>query len=128
MDPTLYTHPSPLSGPWDSKANNLPPLPTTISHDGKSLVNVHPAEGSTEGPVARSAAYERFVAPLDNGIRGGFDVHIYYFQENPILLKFARELHERIRRECKFLLQICFLRRCAATVRIWRPSSSERAA
>jgi len=31
--------------------------------------------------------------------RGGFDVHIYYFQENEEQKKFAKELWERIRRE-----------------------------
>jgi hypothetical protein len=31
------------------------------------------------------------------------DIHIYYFQKNPEQLKFAKELWERIRRECKIL-------------------------
>lgn len=31
----------------------------------------------------------------------GSDVHIYYFQENTTQKKFARELWERIRRECE---------------------------
>ncbi|KAK5169150.1 uncharacterized protein LTR77_006459 [Saxophila tyrrhenica] len=62
-----------------------------ISEDGKSLVN----------PVSktRSQAYEHFVEPIDNGRRGGFDVHIYYLQTSPSETKFAAELHERIRRE-----------------------------
>ena len=29
------------------------------------------------------------------------DVHIYHFQSNPAQAKYAQELHERIRRECK---------------------------
>jgi hypothetical protein len=33
---------------------------------------------------------------------GGSDVHIYYFQENAEQKTFARELWERIRRECEF--------------------------
>lgn len=28
------------------------------------------------------------------------DIHIYYFQNNPFQLQFAKELWERIRREC----------------------------
>ena len=40
--------------------------------DGKSFVNP-----TTNVP---SRAYQRFVQPIDNGERGGFDVHIYYFQ------------------------------------------------
>lgn len=30
------------------------------------------------------------------------DIHVYYFQANPEQTKFAKELWERIRRECKF--------------------------
>jgi hypothetical protein len=30
------------------------------------------------------------------------DVHVYYFQENAEQKTFARELWERIRRECEF--------------------------
>lgn len=111
-DPSLYTYPSPLAG-WE----NLPPLPTDISSDGKSYVN--PETG------VRSKSYEKFTEPLDTGKRGGLyvfmfllkplvmmvmmrialivssDVHIYHFQKNPEQAKFARELWERIRRECK---------------------------
>ena len=46
-----------------------------------------------------SKAYEEFPAPITNGTRAGFDVHIYYLQTNPEETKFATELHERIRRE-----------------------------
>jgi Dopa 4,5-dioxygenase family len=48
-----------------------------------------------------SKAYERFETPIENGERGGFDVHIYYYQENAEQRQYARELWERIRRECK---------------------------
>lgn len=34
--------------------------------------------------------------------RDNSDVHIYYFQENAEQKTFARELWERIRRECEF--------------------------
>ncbi len=37
-----------------------------------------------------------------NGGEGDSDVHIYYFQENAEQKKFAKELWERIRRECEF--------------------------
>ena len=63
-----------------------------ISNDGKSLVNP-PA-------ISQSQAYHEFVDPLDKSIRGGFDVHIYFLQSNEWDTKFAKELHERIRREC----------------------------
>ncbi|KAK2600113.1 hypothetical protein QQS21_005128 [Conoideocrella luteorostrata] len=84
--PVIYTYPSPLAG-----FENAPPLSTDKQDDGKSLVNPTRA--------GRSAAYDSFTAPLDNGIRGGFDVHIYYFQNSAEQTKYARELWERIRRE-----------------------------
>ena len=34
------------------------------------------------------------------------DIHIYYFQNNPFQLQFAKELWERIRRECAYLLPL----------------------
>lgn len=46
-----------------------------------------------------SEAYDKFTAPLDQGIRGGFDIHVYYHQYDPDETKFARALWERIRRE-----------------------------
>ncbi|KAH8694318.1 DOPA-like domain-containing protein, partial [Talaromyces proteolyticus] len=61
------------------------------SADGKSLVN--PQTGT------KSSAYTSFPKPLDNSRRGGFDVHIYYMQNNAGQTNFARELHERIHRE-----------------------------
>ncbi|KAG6000694.1 hypothetical protein E4U21_005108 [Claviceps maximensis] len=79
-------YPSPLAGFEDA-----PALSDDKQDDGKSLVNPK-REGLSE-------AYNRFVAPLDNGIRGGFDIHIYYFQHNTEQIKYAAELWERIRRE-----------------------------
>jgi DOPA 4,5-dioxygenase len=35
-------------------------------------------------------------------MRDNSDVHIYYFQENVGQKTFARELWERVRRECEF--------------------------
>lgn len=77
------------------------------SSDGKSFAN--PPNN------ALSRAYESFVQPINNGERGGFDVHIYYsqvwvahpqkesiltnWQNNQDQAKFANELWERIRRE-----------------------------
>ncbi|KAK4190828.1 DOPA-like domain-containing protein [Podospora australis] len=81
-----FNYPSPLAG-----YENAPPLPDARTDDGKSYVN--PPTG------VLSPAYEKFVEPLDNGRRGGFDVHIYYFQNNPEQTAYARELWERIRRE-----------------------------
>jgi len=85
-DPSLYTYPSPLAG-----YENLPALPDEKMEDGKSYLNPQHGELST--------SYERFTDPLDTGRRGGFDVHIYYFEKNAEQMKFARELWERIRRE-----------------------------
>ncbi|KAF1357115.1 DOPA-like domain-containing protein [Delphinella strobiligena] len=85
-DPSLYTYPSPLEG-WE----NLAPLPTERAADGKSYINPPATE--------KSPAYTSFVAPITNGIRGGFDIHIYYQQNNDEEKKFAFELWERIRRE-----------------------------
>ncbi|KAF2402358.1 hypothetical protein EJ06DRAFT_580625 [Trichodelitschia bisporula] len=85
-DPSLYTFPSPLEGYRD-----LPPLPNEISDDGKSYINP-PAEKPSE-------AYEKFVAPIANDRRGGFDVHIYFYQTKPDQVTFVKELWERIRRE-----------------------------
>ena len=47
-----------------------------------------------------SKAYAKFVDPIDNGERGGFDIHIYYLQTDEYETQYAKELHERIRREC----------------------------
>ncbi|KAH8888585.1 hypothetical protein GQ53DRAFT_654084 [Thozetella sp. PMI_491] len=84
MPPRNY--PSPLAG-----YESAEPLPDEKNEDGKSYKN--PQTG------VLSKAYETFTEPLDNGRRGGFDIHIYYFQENPVQTKYAQELWERIRRE-----------------------------
>ncbi|KAG4427757.1 hypothetical protein IFR05_016761 [Cadophora sp. M221] len=85
-DPSLYTYPSPLEG-----YENAPQLPDEKAEDGKSYKN--PQTGIL------SKSYERFVEPLDNGRRGAFDIHIYYFQANPAQLQFAKDLWTRIRLE-----------------------------
>lgn len=85
--PVKCNYPSPLEG-----VSDFPPLSDERNEDGKSLVNP-PRDGL-------SSAYERFADPLDNGRRGGFDIHIYHFQGNKEQAKYARELWERIRREC----------------------------
>lgn len=85
------TYPSPLEG-----YEGAPPLPDEKNEDGKSYKN--PANESL------SKAYLEFPEPLDNGRRGGFDVHIYYFQSNETQTQYAKELWERIRRECMLSL------------------------
>ncbi|KAL2067284.1 hypothetical protein VTL71DRAFT_1708 [Oculimacula yallundae] len=85
-DPALYTYTSPLEG-----YENAAALPEEKAEDGKSYKN--PQTG------VLSKSYERFVEPLDNGIRGAFDIHIYYFQANAQQLQFAKELWTRIRLE-----------------------------
>jgi hypothetical protein len=60
-DPSQYTYPSPLAG-----YENLPPLPEEKAADGKSYVN--PQTGIL------STSYEKFVEPLDSGIRGALSV------------------------------------------------------
>ncbi|KAI0554011.1 DOPA-like domain-containing protein [Xylaria curta] len=77
---------SPLAG-----YENAAPLPNDRAEDGKSFVNPKNDKLST--------AYEKFTEPLDSGRRGGFDVHIYYFQNNAQQLEYAKALWERIRRE-----------------------------
>ncbi|KAH9479389.1 putative 21.2 kDa protein [Psilocybe cubensis] len=69
---------------------NAPPLPSTLNPDGKSLFNP-PAP-------ARSPAYDEFPAPIISS-NNGFDFHIYYMPSNHAETQYARELHERIRRE-----------------------------
>ncbi|KAM0696421.1 hypothetical protein Q7P36_003667 [Cladosporium allicinum] len=96
-DPSLYTYPSPLEG-----YENLPPLPTlkpptnsaqeTTGPNAKSLINPQ-----TQTEI--SPAYTSFTDPIANSTRGGFDIHIYFQQTSPAQVQYARELHERIRRE-----------------------------
>jgi len=103
MDPTLYDFESPLA--VFSNVSTLPPLSEEKNADGKSYVN--PEESQAPDAITLSGkklskTYEEFAKPLDNSGqkgRGGFDVHIYYFQENEENKKFAKELWERIRRE-----------------------------
>ncbi|KAL1842255.1 hypothetical protein VTJ49DRAFT_5733 [Mycothermus thermophilus] len=86
MSGPIPGYPSPLAG-----YEGLPPLPEERNEDGKSFKN--PQTG------VLSSAYEKFPEPLDNGRRGGFDVHIYYFQNNQQQTEYAQQLHQRIRRE-----------------------------
>jgi hypothetical protein len=85
-DPSLYTYPSPLEG-----YEGLEPLSNERDEDGKSYKNVQ------TGKLSKS--YETFTDGIDKGVRGGFDVHIYYFQANAEQVTFANALWERIRRE-----------------------------
>ena len=103
-DASVFKYPSPLTGYDDA-----PPMPSEMAADGKSYVNP-PSE-------KRSDAYDQFIEPLDRSERGGLwvimnrmvriaidthsDVHIYYLQSNEEQTKYAKELWERIRRECK---------------------------
>ncbi|KAB5542905.1 DOPA-like domain-containing protein [Coniochaeta sp. 2T2.1] len=80
------TYPSPLAG-----YENAAALPDEKDEDGKSYKN--PQTGILSG------AYEKFPEPLDNGRRGGFDIHIYYFPQNPQQTLYATQLWQRIRLE-----------------------------
>jgi len=75
---------SPLEG-----FENAEPLPEKFNEDGKSLFN-------PPGPL--SSSYDEFPKPIDSS-NNGFDFHIYYMQSAPAQAKFAKELHERVRRE-----------------------------
>ncbi|MCJ1440834.1 MAG: hypothetical protein MMC23_001320 [Stictis urceolatum] len=85
-EPSLYGYESPLKG-----YENRNPLPAEKNADGKSFVNPQTNK--------LSAAYERFEDPISNDERGGFDVHIYYYQENAEQKNYAEELWSRIRYE-----------------------------
>ncbi|KAL3466713.1 DOPA-like domain-containing protein [Aspergillus heterothallicus] len=85
-DQFSYTFPSPLEGYEGSE-----PLSDERNDDGKSMKN--PQHG------VLSQAYEVFPDPLSKDRRGGFDIHIYHFQNNPDQVTFAKALWERIRRE-----------------------------
>ncbi|KAF8054969.1 DOPA-like domain-containing protein [Lyophyllum atratum] len=76
---------SPLDG-----YENAEPLPDLVNADGKSLYNP-PAN-------VKSPAYDEFPPPIDSS-NNGFDFHIYYMHTVESDLMYARELHERIRRE-----------------------------
>ncbi|KAI0035409.1 DOPA-like domain-containing protein [Vararia minispora EC-137] len=75
---------SPLQG-----YEHAEPLPTDVNPDGKSLVNL---------PAPLSRVYETFPDPIDSS-NNGFDFHIYFMQNVASEVKYAHELHERIRRE-----------------------------
>ncbi|KIY51854.1 hypothetical protein FISHEDRAFT_64017 [Fistulina hepatica ATCC 64428] len=77
--------PSPLEG-CDTSA----PLPTTKNCDGKSLASLP--------RVTSSPFYTTFARPIDPS-NNAFDFHIYYMQGVLAQKEFARQLHERIRRE-----------------------------
>jgi len=75
---------SPLEG-----YENAEPLPTHFNEDGKSLYNP---------PGPKSGTYDEFPKPIDSS-NNGFDFHIYYMQSVPSEVQYAKELHERVRRE-----------------------------
>ncbi|KAE8150490.1 DOPA-like domain-containing protein [Aspergillus avenaceus] len=85
-DLSALAHPSLLEGYEGSE-----PLPVELNEDGKSVKNHQHG--------IKSKAYEEFPDPLAKDRRGGFDVHIYHFQNNPDQAAYARALYERIRRE-----------------------------
>ncbi|KAA8907224.1 DOPA 4,5-dioxygenase [Sphaerosporella brunnea] len=87
MDPAQYTYASPLAG-WE----NHEPLPEQVARGKSSLV----ARSNGHG---ESSAYTAFPAPITNGTRGGFDIHVYHNAANAKQAQFARELHDRIRLE-----------------------------
>lgn len=68
---------------------SAPPLPTDFNEDGKSLRNL---------PGPQSETYNKFPAPFRQE-KNGFDFHIYYMQNVEAEVRYAKELHERIRRE-----------------------------
>ncbi|TFK73761.1 hypothetical protein BDN72DRAFT_834377 [Pluteus cervinus] len=76
-------YPSPLAAYKDAQ-----PLPDRVNED-KSLYN-------PPGPLSK--AYAEFPEPIISK-NNGFDFHIYYMQNVPSELKFAKELHEAVRRE-----------------------------
>jgi len=62
--------------------------------------NPHGRQSYINPPAKQqSQAYKQFASPIDNGTRGGFDVHIYHLQTDPSEVAFATALWERIRRE-----------------------------
>ncbi|KAF5362563.1 hypothetical protein D9756_002374 [Leucocoprinus leucothites] len=64
-------------------------LPTTVNPDGKSLYNP---------PGPQSKSYTDFPKPIDSS-NNAFDFHVYYMPTNEAEFSFAKQLHERIRRE-----------------------------
>jgi len=80
-------YPSPLAGYETAAAQ----LPDDRNDDGKSFRN--PQTGIL------STAYEAFPEPLENGIRGGFDIHVYHDQTDPVQVRYSHDLWARIRLE-----------------------------
>ncbi|KAF9223983.1 hypothetical protein BS17DRAFT_704438 [Gyrodon lividus] len=76
-------HESPLAG-----YEGAPPLPSGLNPNAKSLAN---------NPAPLSVAYQEFPKLIDPS--KGFDFHIYYMPSSQEQTQYARELHERIRRE-----------------------------
>lgn len=62
-----------------------------VDEDGKSFKNIQTG--------ALSQSYDHFTDGITHDRRGGFDIHIYYFQANEYQTTFAKALWERIRRE-----------------------------
>ncbi|KLO13245.1 hypothetical protein SCHPADRAFT_928637 [Schizopora paradoxa] len=79
----LLQYTSPLSG-----YENAAPLPEVFNDDGKTFHNP---------PAPLSSAYDKFPGPMKQ--ESGIHFHIYFMQGVPAQVKFAKELHERIRRE-----------------------------
>lgn len=69
----------------------LTPTNSGVNTDGKSLVSLP--------STVLSSAYTRFPSPITDGRRGGFDIHIYHNSGSAAQVKFAQELHTRIRLE-----------------------------
>ncbi|GAB7324649.1 hypothetical protein MBLNU13_g08528t1 [Cladosporium sp. NU13] len=88
-DPSLYTYPSPLEG--TDTSTPLSDDRVSSGPDAKSYIN--------PTPTTKSSAYNSFPSPITNDTRGGFDVHIYFQQTSTTQTQYAKELHERIRRE-----------------------------
>ncbi|RMZ80951.1 hypothetical protein DV738_g2369, partial [Chaetothyriales sp. CBS 135597] len=87
-DPSSYTFEDPLKG-----YENAGPLPDELQEDGKSFVNPPRPDGGL------SKAYTEFTSGITNGRRAGFDIHIYYYQNNAEQTEYARALWKRIRYE-----------------------------
>lgn len=68
---------------------SAPELPSDFNEDGKSLRNLL-------GP--QSEAYDKFQPPI-RPEKNGFDFHIYYMPTVETERQYAKDLHERIRRE-----------------------------
>ncbi|KAK1976636.1 hypothetical protein LZ30DRAFT_603101 [Colletotrichum cereale] len=90
FSPSLYTYVSPREG-----HEYATPLLDDLNEDGKCFKN--PPQNYL------SKAYDAFPAPLDNGRRGGFVIHIYHLQSRPEQVHHANDLWERIRWHCKHL-------------------------